>query len=210
MTDDIEEDAKKFRLGMFAAARFEHPPMNSSESQCQAITEGKRCDRQANVYSMFCDVCAPLVYGYEIRQSSIERAGLGLFASNDVEPGSIVDLYCGKCYMKDGPVPDSAYVCDVQDYIVDSQGTQSCIARYINHSHENANCQGVLMTPDEEAGVKYCHMLIITTRAVKKGEELFIDYGSAYGRALQLFSETTSASSSRVALPPERPLGLRN
>lgn len=186
-------------------SQLDHPSMTSNESPCHAVNNSVRCTRTANRYSLFCDGCAPLVYGYAIRQSSIIGAGLGLFAVNNTESGSIVDLYCGECLPSSNPVPDSAYACDVSGkYIVDAVGTQSCITRYINHSTENANCAGILMTPSEEAGIKYTHMLIHTTKSIKRDEELFIDYGSEYSKSLQFFcksfgimSETAYPSGSR-------------
>ena len=111
-----------------------------------------------------------------VKQSSIPGAGKGVFAATDIKKGQQITQYKGKLVTKQlsQKIGDKhrktkeVWLFQLNDYydIDGSRGGNE--ARFINHSH-NPNCEPVNYD-DEEVWIE-------ALRNIKKGEELFYDYG---------------------------------
>ena len=174
---EIETEAKRIRSDLFDL-RFPHPELDANTSLCQLFVgrSGQRCTTTSRQMSCFCSVHAKLVYGCELRVSTIPGGGMGLFALRDFEEGETIDLFCGKVYpMGAQNRQDATYMFGVENqYIADAKATQSCITRYINHHEERDNC---LFRRLSLPGYRHRHVAVFTLYPIRRGEELLIDYG---------------------------------
>ncbi|OGG55744.1 hypothetical protein A2680_02545 [Candidatus Kaiserbacteria bacterium RIFCSPHIGHO2_01_FULL_55_37] len=108
---------------------------------------------------------------FEVRKSK-PGTGLGLFAISDIQKGEFILEYTGR------KIPTA--VADTMNkarYLFEIDGNwtidgsiRSNTARYINHSCD----------PNTEAEIDDGHIMITAVRAIKKGEELTIDYDTEY------------------------------
>lgn len=112
----------------------------------------------------------------EVKPSSIKVAGSGLFTNMDLPANTIVMYYEGEVcseaeYERRAAADECTYMKYVvnRDMYVDGAKAGSSKARFINHKSKD-ECQ--LDWGDDGA--------IFTLRAVKAGEELFINYGENY------------------------------
>ena len=116
----------------------------------------------------------------ETRPSTVAGAGLGLFALEPIPAGARVGEYAGDVigsawrWLR---LRDSAYSAQLPTpgWFVDAKGHPEMLMRYINHHFEPAR-RNVKLT-NEGAG-----KVIVATRDVAAGEELFYDYGDLYWR----------------------------
>ena len=164
--------------GVNKHARFETQPCRFSTS----------CPGLAGRYADLCDEHAVEVYGCEVRASGIEGAGEGLFACSAFEEGDTIDLYDGdlvpyvtaeqKAAEKDVMRP---YGFLVDTYIIDAASTQSCSARYANHTTHAKGSANCVYRPFKTSLAAATTMVTLETlRPIAAGEELFVDYGKHY------------------------------
>lgn len=140
------------------------------------------------MYPDLCDAHAVSVYGCEVRDSTIPRAGKGLFALSKFEKGDTVDLYEGKRLpFTNNLILPYGFLVPEHSHIIDAASTQSCLSRLINHDPDRANCCFLRFKPRPEEDVTL--VAIITTRDVEKGEELLINYGSQYEKSFRHIDE---------------------
>lgn len=115
-----------------------------------------------------------------LKESSIENAGLGLFARRNLREGEMF-VYWGKILNRaEGKKIDkslSDYVYQTEDGIyIDAKKSHNCPARWLNDggiSGHVDNCEFL-------EGVHPKFPVIVTTRDVLRGEELFVSYGKSY------------------------------
>ena len=138
-----------------------------------------------------------------VKKSKIRGAGLGLFANMDFPADAVLGEYWG---VRTTTKPaDGRYVwhIDTDDGSVYIDAAQNdCPLRFVNgakteRQHERINCKTY---------ISHGALLYVTTRAVKAGEELIIDYGPYYWacdcercRPNRKNSRSTSRKISRVA-----------
>lgn len=111
-----------------------------------------------------------------VKKSTIQTAGKGVFAAIDIPKGTQITEYKGKRISKvlSDKIGDKhrktkqVWIFQLNKYydIDGSRGGNE--ARFINHSHE-PNCEPINYD-DEEVWIE-------AIRDIKKGEELFYDYG---------------------------------
>jgi hypothetical protein len=166
-------------------------------TRCQFVESARRC----SVVSLLYPYCADHLRkacGLEVRTSTVPGAGLGLFyvgtSEDGVSPpqplkkGVVITEYSGSALLTDDeynnlyPLDDSAYgLCVSPDVCLDSGSTDNYPGRYINHrSHSRANVQWGRKVHRMSCG-RYA-VYIYTTKRIKPGSELFIDYGPTYWR----------------------------
>lgn len=132
-----------------------------------------------------------------VAPSNIEGGGRGVFSSINVPKGEIIAEYKGQIYPPNAQLSDEQirYSFTFPDYsiIVPYDNT---IARYINDTIDlrktiqkgdliyNKNKYNVdwLQIEDEDSSnpISNFRLFIVTTKNIKKGDELFIDYGIDY------------------------------
>jgi SET domain-containing protein len=110
----------------------------------------------------------------EVRQSDVH--GLGVFARCDLPKGAVIGKYTGKRYTSDqGEQPEwdseLTYLFQLSDGTVIDGARGGNATRHLNHACE-PNCEAVEF--EDERG--RLALRFETSRAVRAGEELFIDY----------------------------------
>ncbi|MDB5264545.1 MAG: protein containing domain [Parcubacteria group bacterium] len=98
-------------------------------------------------------------------------AGLGLFAGEPIPKGVCVIEYVGRVVSKEeSETSKSKYLFEISKNKTLDGKPKINKAGYINHS-----CK-----PNCEAEINKARVFILTTRAIKEGEELNYDYGKEY------------------------------
>lgn len=113
---------------------------------------------------------------FDIKDSSQEGVGKGLFARTLIKKGAFILEYIGT------PVPaeiaddhPGRYLFELNDKVTLDGDTADNTAKYINHS-----CDPSVEAEIDEDKDGSEHINIYAVRAIKPGEELFIDYGEEY------------------------------
>ena len=114
---------------------------------------------------------------FEIRTSTIEGAGMGLFARHAIGEEETIGYYTGEVITEkefhDPDRPFSAYVMWVtKDHILVGEGPKANYTRYINHDDE-PNAFLVVSSRWKTARIQ-------ALRDIEPGEEIFFDYGDDY------------------------------
>ncbi|KAL3940489.1 MAG: hypothetical protein SGBAC_004987 [Bacillariaceae sp.] len=130
---------------------------------------------------------------FEVQQSTIPNAGMGLFAGTNLAKSTFLFNYEGEVlneeeYFLRYPRGDGRYVAQVDTgcfsllgsqpiYIDGIDPEQSNLARYMNSaSGEKANVYWKKQHFGAQAGAMHFY----ASREIQKGEELFFDYGDTY------------------------------
>jgi SET domain-containing protein len=118
--------------------------------------------------------------GLAVRTSTIPNSGKGLFVTKDFGTGKRLCKYVGE-KISDATLKER-YGNEMAPYVlylsstnlVDARSTQSCIARYINSATK----------PGQISRKTNARLLasgwVVSTRNIKKGEEILMAYGKAY------------------------------
>ena len=114
---------------------------------------------------------------FEIRTSTIEGAGMGLFARHAIGEEDTIGYYTGEVITEkefhDPERPFSAYVMWVtKDHILVGEGPKANYTRYINHDDE-PNAFLIVSSRWKTARFR-------ALRNIEPGEEIFFDYGEDY------------------------------
>jgi uncharacterized protein len=122
----------------------------------------------------------PLNHLY-VDNSSIPSAGKGLFTSEDIEKGEIVTEYTGDITTWEQVRHDASnlYIYFVNDdYVINAKEHPDAIARYANDAH------GLTRIPGLHNNAKFVNIngkiFIKTTKLIRAGNEILVDYGKAY------------------------------
>lgn len=102
----------------------------------------------------------------------------GLFARKALSEGQVICIYHGKLLRTSDAIKldDKSYLMRLGEQVyVDAREKLDCLARFINDCRNPAG-YNVRFEKHPSAGVA----LIVATRDVKAGEELFVDYGKWY------------------------------
>jgi len=114
---------------------------------------------------------------FEVRKSTIEGAGQGLFSRVIVGVGETIGEYTGIVLtdnqVNSAPYVNSQYVlCVCKDCNIVGEGPLANHTRYINH-HDYPNARMVCSTRWKKARIE-------ATKIIHPGQEVFIDYGPYY------------------------------
>lgn len=114
---------------------------------------------------------------FEIRTSTIEGAGMGLFAKHRIAAEDTIGYYTGEVISEkefyDPQRPFSAYVMWVcRTHIIVGEGPKANYTRYINHSDE-PNAFLIVSSRWKTARFE-------ALREIEAGEEIFFNYGDDY------------------------------
>ena len=113
---------------------------------------------------------------FSLRKSRIPNAGLGVFAEQNLRKNTRIGYYDGKL-VTDITDAESEYAMRVGDKIIDASSEHP---RFFSAMINDARGTGNRLTVEfvEENG-RY-KVLLVTLRAIRKGEELYVDYGDTY------------------------------
>ena len=117
---------------------------------------------------------------FSVADSTILKAGLGLFSEVEISPGDTIGHYTGAVLtdeeVNQAPYIDSDYIFWIcADHNIVGEGALASYTRYINHSNQ-PNSQFVVSTRWKSTRVE-------AIREIQPGEEIFIDYGPDYWEA---------------------------
>jgi hypothetical protein len=132
----------------------------------------------------------------EVKESTIADAGMGLFATADMEKGEALDVYHAAYSSVEPPrnKDKRTYLLHFEDYWIDGVAAQSSLVRYANtcdspnaaivrisdvHWAKGDKKLEAAMTFDVR-GLHFNLPVAVTTRAIAKGEEIFLNYGDSY------------------------------
>lgn len=125
--------------------------------------------------------------------------GMGAFALRDIDEGEFLGRYTGKMMTFDEAYASWAAGRTSGDYfaalqlgrdsplVVDAENVKtSGWARWVNHSKRKANCKNIELqlpvSPVEQLklGRIPLGLYLVSSREIRKGEELLVDYGDIY------------------------------
>ena len=160
----------------------------------------------------------------EIKTSTIEKAGVGVFAKENIKNNEVVAGYVGVEYPeKNGEFGINTWKRFVNAGLSDDQiffliqhqrykvviDHKSCMYGYNlkelikKCGKDSIMCCGSLINHSDEPNCKLVRcddsFLVIPLRDIKKGEELFIDYGSTYWKSHKLFDEINEKWKKKVS-----------
>jgi len=118
-----------------------------------------------------------LAENFQVKKSTIKKAGKGLFAIVTIEPGDTIGEYTGKILsdkqVEYEPYASSDYLLWVcKDHYILGEGTLSNYTRFINHKVKG-NGRIVSSTRWKKARIE-------ATKTISPGQEIFYDYGDYY------------------------------
>lgn len=131
----------------------------------------------------------------EIKPSFIEGAGLGLFAKKDIPKGTVIDAYYGKRidfkeYMSI-PVSDyrACYIMTINDNEFIEAGEKKNFVSYVNDACGLTRIKGIRNNCKFDLDQSGKEMLLLSTKNIKAGSELFCPYGKSYWNAVRSWSK---------------------
>lgn len=145
--------------------------------------------------NMVCALCTRRLKANQpsVKRSTIPKAGNGLFADRDYKWGETVTYYSGKVYTDRRDVPASPYILFRAGFFIDGRvDFDGSLGRYINaakgRKHPNVYFgyqkigTAVPIKVLTKAMARQKKMSVNGEYGLRKGEELFIKYGSGYWR----------------------------
>jgi hypothetical protein len=159
---------------------------NAQGNQCGAKTaKGRYCHNHMRTQE-----------GLRVTKSTVAKAGLGLFAAKDFSKGQHVADYTGDQLLLRTDNSGGEYVLQMSKREgIDASRTNSGYGRWANDpkgSDNRANTEFVVNT-------QYRTGRLRTTRAVKKGEELFVAYGVDYWKTFGPDAQVVVAPAAKSA-----------
>ena len=118
---------------------------------------------------------------FEVKPSSIEGIGLGLFSKTRIRKGDVIGHYTGLRLTEDQannePYVNSRYLVWIcKDWYLDAQGAEGNYTKFINHSSK-PNAELVTSTRWKTANIR-------ALKRIEPGQEIFFDYGDEYWEVL--------------------------
>jgi len=150
--------------------------------RCVADTRAGTWCQLNTRYGCFCWIHRAQINGTKIKDSTIQGAGKGLFAVKAFKKGETVVRYTGDWVnTADGEMEngfgDSDYVFQYsREKSIDAARTNTADGRMVNSSRGRNQPSNVKFSVDYVRK----RVTIRASRAIRVGEELFINYGSAY------------------------------
>lgn len=114
---------------------------------------------------------------FEVKKSSIKKAGKGVFTKVKIKKGEHIGFYTGKILtakqIEKEPYISSSYIMEVtKNYYILAEGKKANFTRFINHSNK-PNAEIIISKKKKTAR-------IAAIKKIKKGEEIFYDYSDEY------------------------------
>lgn len=191
--------------------------VNMGARRCAADTKAGGWCKARTRYGCLCWIHRAQLNGTQIKDSTLQGAGKGLFARTDFAKGDAIVRYTGDVVdTVDGAQEDgwrgSSYVLEVTNsWGIDAARTDTADGRMINDTVASDKRANVTFAFDARRKV----VTVRAMRAIKAGEELFIKYGGQYwareavggpGRRQQ---PAPAPPAPVVARPPPGPTGSK-
>lgn len=119
-----------------------------------------------------------------VKESTIKGAGLGLFANEDIYIGENISRYWGNVTDKSAFDINSVYLLSIgKGRYIDAKDQLDCPARYANDSLNAKTTNAIFIHTSRT------YVYMVATKDIKKGEEIFVDYGKRYWKQFKLESQ---------------------
>ncbi len=156
-------------------------------AQCDQDKKKGRCKKLTTITHPYCAKHTRKILGLSVRKSTIAGAGKGLFAERTFKKGENIARYGGEIltteeynarYEADAM---GAYGVQLDDArVIDARRTDAGVARYACDYHGSRKKPNAEYIADDEND----EVWIVATRKIKKGDEIFTDYGDEMHRAM--------------------------
>ena len=151
--------------------------------RCKATTaKGVRCKNLTCMQYPYCWIHLRSVDGLQIRDSSIKGFGKGLFATREHKKDKKITNYSAK-QIDTLPNRTCGYALEVgKNRYLNAIDKSNYVGRYINDSRGTSNKNNLRFTKSRRVYYKENRYMvpIYTKKKIKKGEELFLNYGKSY------------------------------
>lgn len=132
----------------------------------------------------------------EIKTSQIPNSGLGVFAKCDIPKNAYISRFKGKIVrdLYNVPLPNIYYLVEMEDGSTIDVYNAKEKGKYIN------DAAGLIRVPGlkNNSVITYNNgkTYIMATRKIKKGEEIFVGYGSSYWKEICITDEQSASKHS--------------
>lgn len=163
--------------------------------QCTAQTRrgmGRRCRLRTTLYPKTCWLHTQMYQGVKVVRSQIKDGGLGVMTLKELSSNHTIGEYDG-AIIPHGEASTSEYMAQEPDAADGTAGrirnainSQHNIVRLINDCKDDSkrDADGNARCEDEncemEMNVRNDRIIVSTTKAIAKNEELFLSYGAAF------------------------------
>jgi hypothetical protein len=154
--------------------------------KCLALlVSGKMCTRKSSLYPK-CRQCLRASERLCVKRSVIKGAGLGLFYVGEkiIRKGEHVAFYSGATLLKKLPVKDQ-YIFEVsRGRYLSAKNSKNYVGRYVNDaSHGTGRKNNIAFVGGKRSlrrSFRRWTTPMIATRMIRKGDELYVNYGDDY------------------------------
>jgi len=201
MRKELRQKAKYLATKVFPQETIPLPAANKYGSR---LTPTQRCTANNNrgeqcgaktAKGQYCHNHMRIHEGVRVTKSTIPIAQLGLFAAKDFKTGEHVADYTGDQLILRRDQIGGPYVLQLtQREAIDAARTNSGYGRWANDpsgSGQRANVEFVINNRNKTGRLR-------TTKAIKKGQELFVSYGPDYWRAFGKHAKAVVRPAARV------------
>jgi uncharacterized protein len=134
----------------------------------------------------------------EVKHSKIRGAGQGLFTKKAIKKGEFLCHYFGVYVDKDSVQNgyyDSDYLLQERgnDLIIDAADPLSCLGRYANDSLSRKKTNSIFKFYNNTYGAS-----INASKAIKKGEEIYVSYGSEFWKEEHRYNILSAADKRHI------------
>ncbi|KAI9141825.1 hypothetical protein BKA69DRAFT_364476 [Paraphysoderma sedebokerense] len=183
--------------------RYEGCSCKECDADCSCIRSNRECGKYCRCVKDMLGCCRNMALQMGLAKrvyidvSTLPNAGYGLFVDENVKKNEFVGEYIGeKISTTEGDRREklnAAYLFGLnEDYLIDAS-TQGGMFRFANDGNEKLNnIQPLIMLAGGEHRIGF-----YAKREIKKGEELFFDYGPHFKRTLLNSSSSASKKQSK-------------
>lgn len=126
----------------------------------------------------------PFLY---LKKSQLPNAGQGLFTKKAIKKGENIIEYKGRIQTWKEAVKenrDNPYLFYINSKtVINPIKSKKLLAHFANDANGTVKIKGLKNNADYELEGSRC--FIVATRNIKKGEEIFVDYGKAYWKVMR-------------------------
>jgi hypothetical protein len=149
------------------------------------LDSGKTCTRQSSLYPK-CKQCLRLSERLSVKRSRIKGAGLGLFYVGEkiIHKGEHVAYYSGAILLNKLPSNDQ-YIFEIsRGRYLSAKNRKNYVGRYVNDaSHGTRQKNNIAFVGGKRSlrrSFRRWTTPMIATRMIRKGDELYVNYGDDY------------------------------
>ena len=175
-----------------------HHQIDMGSQRCVAATKGGGHCKAKTRHGEYCWVHLAQLRGARIKASQLPGAGKGLYAARDFHRDEVVARYTGDLVPTASPdnFGSSAYVLELSEAVsIDAARTNAAEGRMINDARGSGRRSNSRFSCNQRNKTA----VVRATRAIKKGEEIFVAYGREYWPTAKVGTTTGAQQPARAA-----------